>query len=238
MSFDRVARAYCWLETIVFGSALQNARTYWINEIPPPKRVLIVGEGNGRFLCELLRLYPKVEIDCIDASGRMLELARARVRRLCPDSLASVRFFHLDVLRWSPSNSYDLLVTHFVLDCFSAEQVEEIVVKLAQAARPAAVWLIADFTIPRRRFARMHAQFWLQIMYAFFRASAAIPAKKLVDPSPYLQNNGFVCWFRKLSRYGMLKSELYLAQNPETERPITGVRNSLRPRKVASKAIE
>ena len=57
----------------------------------------------------------------------------------------------------------------------------------------------------------MHAKFWLLMMYAFFRAVAAIPAKKLVDPSPYLRSNGFVCRSRKLSRRGMLKTELYVA---------------------------
>lgn len=211
MNFDRIARHYRWLETVAFGNALQNARTYWIDEIPPSRRALIVGGGNGRFLCELLRAHPKINIDCLDASGRMLELARARVRRLRPESLASVRFFHLDVRNWSPSDSYDLLVTHFFLDCFPREQVEAIVAKLAQAARPEAVWLIADFSIPDRRFARIRAKFWLRMMYAFFRAAAAVAAKELVDPTPYLHNNGFVRRSRKLSRRGMLKSDLYVA---------------------------
>jgi SAM-dependent methyltransferase len=210
VSFDRVARHYRWLETVAFGSALQKARIYWVEQIPPSRRALIVGEGNGRFLCELLRVHPSIEIDCVDASERMLELARARLRRFRPESLAAVHFFHQDILNWSPLDSYDLLVTHFFLDCFPAEQVGVIVSKLAQAARPNAVWLIADFTIPRGGFARMHAKFWLQMMYAFFRAVAAIPARKLVDPSPYLQSNGFVWSSGKLSRGGILRSDLYV----------------------------
>jgi ubiquinone/menaquinone biosynthesis C-methylase UbiE len=213
VNFDLVAPHYRWLETIAFGNALQNARTCWIQQIPRPRRTLILGEGNGCFLCELLRAHPKIDIDCVDASGRMLALACARVCRLRPESLASVRFFHRDVLNWSPSDSYDLLVTHFFLDCFPPEQVGAIVAKLAQAARSDAVWLIADFCIPHRRFARIHAKLWVRMMYAFFRVVAAIPAKELVDPTPYLQCNGFVGRSRKLSRGGMLRSDVYVAHS-------------------------
>lgn len=201
------------METCAFGNALQSARTYWIDEIPPPRRALIVGEGNGRFLCELLRAHPKTDVDCVDASGRMLALAYARVSRLRSESLASVRFIHLDVLNWSPSYSYDLLVTHFFLDCFPGDQVGAIVAKLAQAARPEAIWLIADFSIPHGRFARIYAKFWLQMMYTFFRATAAVPATELVDPTHYLQSNGFVSRSRKLSRGGMLTSDLYVGHS-------------------------
>lgn len=210
MNFDLVAPHYRLLETIAFGNALQKARTCWIQQIPRPRRALVVGEGNGRFLCELLRAHPRIDIDCVDASGGMLALARARVRRLRPESLASVRFFHLDVLNWSPPDSYDLLVTHFFLDCFPREQVGAIVAKLAQAARPTAIWLIADFCIPHRRFARTHAKFWVRMMYAFFRVVAGIPTKELVDPTPYLQCNGFIGRSLRLSRGGMLRSGLYV----------------------------
>src|SRR5437016_5407100 len=50
MNFDRVAPHYRWLETVTFGSALEKSRNYWIRRVPRPKRALIVGEGNGRFL--------------------------------------------------------------------------------------------------------------------------------------------------------------------------------------------
>jgi ubiquinone/menaquinone biosynthesis C-methylase UbiE len=211
VSFDLVAPHYRWLETIAFGNALQRARTRWIDTISRPKRTLIVGEGDGRFLCELVRAYPKIDVDCIDASEAMLQLARARLRRMHPESFSHVHFVREDILKWSPRKSYDLLVTHFVLDCFPGSELQAIIAKLASAAEPAAVWLIADFTIPRKRFARAHARLWLRMMYAFFRATAGIAAKELIDPVPYLDGYGFIRASENLSRGSMLRSDAYVA---------------------------
>ena len=211
MSFDLVAPHYRWLETIAFGNALQRARTHWIDTIARPKRTLILGEGDGRFLCELVRAYPKIEVDCIDASEAMLHLARARLRRMHPESFSRVHFFREDILKWSPRKSYDLLVTHFFLDCFPGRELQAIIAKLASAAEPGAVWLIADFTIPRKRFARAHARVWMRMMYTFFRATAGITANELVDPIPYLDGYGFTRASESLSRGRMLRSDVYVA---------------------------
>jgi hypothetical protein len=77
------------------------------------------------------------------------------------------------------------LVTHFFLDCFPGTELQGVIAKLTGAAEPGAVWLIADFTIPRRRFARSDARLWLRMMYTFFRATAGIAANELVDSIPY-----------------------------------------------------
>jgi trans-aconitate methyltransferase len=211
VSFDLVAPHYRWLEKIAFGNALQRARTCWIDTIARPKRTLILGEGDGRFLCELVRAYPMIDVDCIDASEAMLHFARARLLRMHPESFSGVHFVHDDILKWSPRKSYDLLVTHFFLDCFPGRELQAIIAKLASAAEPGAVWLIADFTIPRKRFARAHARLWLRMMYAFFRATAGIAAKELVDPIPYLDGYGFTRASENLSRGSMLRSDVYVA---------------------------
>ena len=207
--FDRVARHYRWLEAVTFGRSLQRARCAWINEMPAPRRALIVGEGNGRFLCELLRVYPRLEIVCVDVSAQMIELARGRVRNRFPVSLENVRFLQEDIATWSPPTSYDLIVTHFLLDCFPRGEVSAIVDKLSGAAAGRATWLLADYSIPRTRLRRIHALMWIKAAYLFFRVVSGIRANELVDPSPYLEAAGFVCAGRLLSRAGMLKSELW-----------------------------
>jgi ubiquinone/menaquinone biosynthesis C-methylase UbiE len=210
VSFDRIARHYRLLETIGFGPDLQRARVFWVDKITRPQRVLILGEGNGRFLCELLRVYPNVTVDCVDASVQMLKLARARVLATRPESFAQVCFLHQDILTWSTQDAYDLLVTHFFLDCFRCDEMKAIIDKLTRAAAPNAAWLLADFTIPARGvLVRAHAKLCVRMMYWLFRSVAGISADELVDPSPYLQANGFARTSCQLSRTGMLKSELW-----------------------------
>ena len=210
MNFDLVAPHYHWIEAIVFGHALQQARTHWIHRIRRPERTLILGEGNGRYLCELLRVHPRIDVDCVDASNAMLRLTRGRVRRTCPESFSHVHFFCEDILKWSPQKSYDLLVTHFFLDCFPRNELSLIVEKLAYAASPNAAWLIADFTKPRTRFARAYGQLLLRLMYTFFGVAAGIAARELVDPFPYLNENGFSRVSLKLSDASLVRSDLYL----------------------------
>lgn len=210
MSFDPIARHYRWLEAVVFGGALQRSRTRWIYEIPTPRRAVVVGEGNGRFLCELVKAHPATEIDCVDASSRMLERARDRLSREAAGAGARVRFQQRDIRSWTPSNSYDLVVSHFVLDCFESDEVEAIVEKLAHAASPGAVWLLADFTIPKQGWKRAAAQFLLAVMYTFFRVTTGITARTLVDPAPYLAKNGFVRSSRSVSCVGAVQSDSWV----------------------------
>jgi len=209
VSFDAVAPWYRLLESIAFGNALQKARIACLDEIGSARRAFIVGEGNGRFLADVLQRYPLLRIDCLDSSERMLDLAQRHVLETTPDEIGRVTFIRDDVRSWTPNDRYNLIVTHFFLDCFSTQQVGLIVAKLAQAAAPNATWLLADFRIPEGGFARAHAKAWLAVMYWFFRSVAGIEAHELVDPSPFLRVEGFTLARQHLLRLGMLKSELW-----------------------------
>src|SRR6266850_33660 len=162
VSFDVLAPYYGTLERIVFGSDLQRCRVACLSEIDTARRALIVGEGNGRFLCELLRMHPEIEIDCIDASQRMLQLARKGVEDQLPGQAERVRFLHQDITSWAaPEHRYDLLVTHFFLDCFPEPVLAGIIKKLARSATNDANWLLADFCLPRKGMTRLRAYSWL-----------------------------------------------------------------------------
>ena len=145
MSFDLIAPHYRWLESVAFANRLQNARLAFLDQIPRPRRVLIAGEGNGRFLREFARRFPEASIDCVDASVRMLRLARSRLAGI--DN--RIQFIQSNLLNWSPEeNAYDLVVTHFFLDCFDECELEKIVETVTNSATRNAIWLLADFSIP------------------------------------------------------------------------------------------
>jgi ubiquinone/menaquinone biosynthesis C-methylase UbiE len=210
VSFDAITPWYRALETIAFGGALQRSRVACLPEIGSPRTALIVGEGNGRFLCELLRSQPGLEIVCVDASERMLRLAENRLRSEFPTGTHRVRFLCADIASWSPpEHQFDLVVTHFFLDCFSGDRMADIVNRLSRAALPNATWLLADFCMPAGGFARIRAHLWLAMMYRFFRSTAGIEASELEDPSPFLRTAGFALVRQHLFRSGMVKAQLW-----------------------------
>ena len=204
MNFDRVAPHYRWLETLAFGNQLQEARTAFVREIPSPRRVLILGEGNGRFVAEFVRAHPAAAVDCIEASERMIALAQQRVNG------AQVHFVHANVRDTVlEAGTYDLIVTHFFLDCFAGAELCEVVEKLAAAATDNASWLLADFRLPSPGWRRFYASLWIRAMYLFFRLTSGLQTRRLDDPSPLLRESGFECVRQQQSRFGMIKSELW-----------------------------
>lgn len=204
MNFDPVARSYRLLETLAFGNALQHARTAFIPEARGSKHALVVGEGNGRFLADLV-VNSSVQIHCIDASRKMLALAQKHMA-----NNSRVHFHHADILESTlPDAFYDLIVTHFFLDCFDAEQLPHVIAKLARAASPKTQWLIADFAIPCDRLARLHAKIWLSAMYSFFALTTGLEVCELVDPTPLLKSAGFRLHNETLGRSGLIKSQIW-----------------------------
>jgi SAM-dependent methyltransferase len=207
MSFDVLAPHYRWLELVLAGNKLQRCRTAFLNESFEPNRILILGEGNGRFLLECSRRFTSSDITCVDASAKMLNLAR---QRLLTENLSvdRVEFFQADALSWvPPKSSFDLLVTNFFLDCFRPEQLERIISALGDSAKSHATWWLADFRIPTTGIARLRAFLIHRLMYFFFRVVTRLPAGRLTPPDPFLQAQGFVLRRRLIHEWGLLHAD-------------------------------
>lgn len=210
MSFDTVAPWYETLERLAFGDDLQRCRIAALGEIAAPQRALVVGDGNGRFLCELLRYDPDVEVDCVDGSGRMLQLAQQRVEEVLDGHAERVRFLNKDITSWRvPERRYDLIVTNFFLDCFSERSLIGVIRNLGSGATEDATWLVSEFCVPEKGMARFRARGWLAAMYFFFRVAARIEATELIDPTPFISAEGFGVVRRRFFRDGMLKAEVW-----------------------------
>ena len=207
VSFDVLAPHYRWMEFVLAGEKLQRCRTAFLAQAAGVERVLILGEGNGRFLAACRQALPMTSVTCVDASARMLGLARGRLRRRELDA-SRIEFVNVDALDWSPpANTFDLIVTHFFLDCFAPNELGTLIAKLAQAARPKAMWLLADFQVPSAGLARVRAQVIHRIMYGFFRSATGLSARRLTSPDSFLMAQHFALRERRLSEWGLLRSD-------------------------------
>jgi ubiquinone/menaquinone biosynthesis C-methylase UbiE len=188
-NFDSLAKIYSTLEWLVFGADLERARFCLLDHLKDCRDILLLGEGDGRCLARLAKIAPEARLHYIDGSPAMLARARAR---LCETDLARVTFTCADALTWNPPlASYDAVVTLFFLDCFSEAEVQTLVAKIQPALRPGARWLWADFVLPPRGFARVRAQFWLWVMYQFFRWRTGLPTQQLPPAGEILHRAGW-----------------------------------------------
>ena len=107
-------------------------------------------------LARLLRTNPHVRIDYAELSAGMAAVAEARVARLGPRCAERVRFHvgGVRALRFD-SASYDLIVTHFFLDCFADDDLRALVAHLAQCAVPGARWVVSEFCDAPGRWGRV-----------------------------------------------------------------------------------
>lgn len=206
-SFDRLASAYKWLEYLALGDDLERARFHYLDHLHGCQRVLILGEGDGRFLARLIRKYPSVHVDCVDASSRMLAKARGR---LSQEECARVNFRHVDA-RFADlcADNYDAVVTMFFLDCFSTEDVVRLIHSVKLALRKDARWLWADFTLPAHGWRRWRALLWLHILYCFFRWQTGLAVCRLPPTESLLGAAGFILRREKSLQAGLLRSAVY-----------------------------
>ena len=209
MSFDALAPHYRWMEWLLAGEKLQRCRTTFLDQVKSSKHVLIAGEGNGRFLAALKNELTEAEITCVDSSLPMLLQAQSRIERfgLKPEG---INFVNADVLEWrAPTAQFDLIVSHFFLDCFPADQLGRVVEKLSRAATGDAAWLLADFQVPANGPWRLRALMIHRLMYGFFRFATRLPAKSLTPPDMFLEEQGFELKKRSVTELGLLHSDLW-----------------------------
>ncbi len=216
MNCDPIARWYRWLEYGAFGRALERRREAFIDEIAGARRVLILGEGDGRFLAKLIENCGKMiencgvsssrrfSIDYVDLSLRMLDLARIRAGTDC------VAYLHGNALTIPlPAVEYDLVVTHFFLDCLTENDAAKLIARVAASLQPGARWLISEFREPAP-----WARAMVATLYFFFRITTGLRVRRLVDHRPVLAAHGFTLLREETARLGLLASELWLYSVP------------------------
>jgi len=175
--FCRLAPVYAFVEKIAFGRELERARFGLLGELHDCREILLLGEGDGRCLAQLLKVAPQARCHVVDSSPAMLQRAASR---LSDANRVRVTFECADVLTWRPSNRrYDAVVTLFFLDCFEADDVLRLVEGLSRALPPGAKWVWADFVLPEKGPMRWRARGWLAVMYGFFRITTHLSARQL-----------------------------------------------------------
>ncbi len=205
-NFDRLARVYRWMEWLSFGPALARSRRFFLSELGECRHALVLGDGDGRFTAHLLERNREIRVDAVDASLAMLCELRRRASRY-PGRVET----HLaDVRAWTPPEvDYDLVATHFFLDCLSTDEAANLARRAHSCMAPKGVWLVSEFNEPAGRFGRIVAGPLISFLYRSFGLLTGLEVRHLPDHRQALADAGFALMQRHSSLGGLLVSEMW-----------------------------
>jgi ubiquinone/menaquinone biosynthesis C-methylase UbiE len=212
-NFDRLARVYRWMEYASFGRALERCRFFHLYRCADARRALVLGDGDGRYTQRLAQSNASVQIDAADASQSMLQALRGRVARLGPQASARLCTLHCDLRSFMPEPSgYDLVVTHFFLDCLSDAEASALMERVQPTLAPDAVWVVSEFSIPQRGWMRLPARLVVALLYRAFGWMTRLSVRRIPDYAAAMRRSGFELEARQPLLCGLLTAELWRLQ--------------------------
>ncbi len=206
--FDLIARPYHWLEYLTFGRSLENCRNHFLPQLIDCRRALVLGDGDGRFLAQLLKNNPHLYADAVDSSSTMLQLLHQRCEAATPNVKARLQTHHCNALTIPLHDSYDLIITHFFLDCFSQAELSALIHRIAKHTRPGTLWLLSDFRISTGAM-QFPAKILVRGLYFAFRLLAGVRTTHLPDHVTPLAQSGFARISHQHRLAGILTTELW-----------------------------
>ena len=205
-NFDRLACVYRWMELFTFGPYLMRCRTAFLQDCASRQSALILGDGDGRFTAQLLRVNPTIEVDAVDASPAMLDTLSRRVAQ----DRSRVHVHGADIRDLQPPHPpYDLIVTHFFLDCLLTEEVHSLAKTLRTATDDGAIWIVSEFAIPQGRLGQWAGSALVSFLYRAFGLLTGLRIRALPDHAAALRDAGFTLKRRQAQLHGLLISEIW-----------------------------
>lgn len=211
-NFGRFARVYALVEWLTFGRALSRRRECFLAHprVSGARRVLVLGDGDGRFTAALLARNPAAEVTALDVSAAMLAQLERRARVRAPN--ARLALHCADIRAWPvPDAHYDLAVAHFFFDCFTNEELVNVVKRVRPALSVDALWLVSDFAIPDHPFWTPFAKFLIRFLYLTLGPLTGLEPSQLPDHPIALKTAGFELAAVDTALGGTLRSEIWRA---------------------------
>jgi len=169
--FDTLAPVYDALARIVFGKAMINSQTCFLDHLEKCEIVLVLGGGTGRWMNSVLETYPHLRITFIDASAEMIRIAKAK-----SEFKDRVLFIQGTQDSIPTEMKFDAVVLFYFVDLFESDSLSTVITKIKNNLRHDAKWLVADF---------VNSKWWhallLKLMYVFFHIIAGLKTKTLPD---------------------------------------------------------
>ena len=208
VDFSVLAPIYDLLGSVVFMGALHKSQVELIQHIPNSEKVLILGGGTGKFLVDLLKANSFKSVTYVDVSPGMISKAKKKLKRL--DTGTEVNFI-CGGLEDIPVEKYDLICTHYFLDCFEEGALSSVMLHLKSYMKADGKWHFSDFYLDetssflRKRF--------VSFLYWFFRISCGLKVRSLADFTKAFKEINFKLEREKYFKKGLLRTAIYSSKS-------------------------
>jgi SAM-dependent methyltransferase len=206
-----VAPLYRVAEYLSFGPMLERCRFHHLQSLATGdfKRALVLGDGDGRFLARLLVACPEISAEAVDASPAMLRLLEARAANQGTERRLTT--VCTDARSFTPSAcEYDLVATHFFLDCLTESETEALILRLLPHLAGDARWVVSEFQIPSgSRTRAAFARALIASLYAGFRLLTGLRTRRIPPWRRLLAASGFTCEASQSFLGGLLVTEVW-----------------------------
>ena len=182
-NYNNSAWFYDKLSRLIYGRALIKAQVYLLDSIPAGSKILIAGGGTGWILEDIAKLYPsRLKITYVEVSAKMMALSKKRII-----GKNEVDFINTAVENVPLVGDYDVVITPFLFDNFTEENLRKIFKHIHQSLKPGGLWLNTDFKLIGKWWQRI----LLRSMILFFRVICRIEATRLPDIEKRFNETGY-----------------------------------------------
>jgi SAM-dependent methyltransferase len=154
-------------------------------------RVLELGSGTGLVTVRIRALAPRADIVCIDLSGEMMEVARAKA------SLAGVTFIQGDFRETWPEGRFDIVISSLCLHHILPDERSSVVWRAAGSLSPGGRFICGDVFRPLHRWEeKVQRSRWIAHMLQK-NAPEGIMQKMIAEREAHYHDFDTVQTFRK-----------------------------------------
>ena len=182
MNYNFIAPYYHSLSQLIFLNRQHQAHFVILKHLKENGKILWVGGGAGKFIAEIEKLNLKLDIDYVDFSSKMIDLAKKG-----KTSNLNINFIVADIFDFETDKKYDVVMTTFLFDHFKQPKAEELFNQLNSYLKVGGLWFYVDFVQNQKGWQKSVTN----VMLSFFKIVIGLDISQL----PKMQQS-FLSFFK------------------------------------------
>ena len=170
MNYNFIAPYYHSLSQLIFLNRQHQAHFVILKYLKKNYKILWVGGGAGKFIAEIEKLNLKLDIDYVDFSSKMIDLAKIE-----KTLNLNINFIVADIFDFETDKKYDVVMTTFLFDHFNQSKAEELFSQLNSYLKVGGLWFYVDFVQNQKGWQKSVTN----VMLSFFRIVIGLDISQL-----------------------------------------------------------